>query len=68
MFRSGCCFTRGQGRIFYFSPGHETYPVYHQPHIQRILTNAVEWAGAVARPRFGISESPNAPTGWFERL
>src|SRR5207302_6089125 len=31
VFRSGCAFVRGQGRIFYFSPGHETHPVYHQP-------------------------------------
>ncbi len=68
VFRSGCCFTRGQGRIFYFSPGHETYPVYHQLHIQRVLANAVAWAGAVARPRFATAESPNAPTGWFEHL
>ena len=31
VFRSGCCFRRGAGRIFYFRPGHETYPTYHQP-------------------------------------
>ncbi len=47
VFRSGCCFTRGAGRIFYFRPGHETYPVYHQPAVQQIIANAVEWA----RPR-----------------
>ncbi len=44
VFRSGCCFRRGLGRIFYFSPGHEVYPVYHQPAIQQILVNAVRWA------------------------
>jgi trehalose utilization protein len=44
VFRSGCCWTRGRGRIFYFSPGHETNPVYHQPEVQRILVNAVRWA------------------------
>ncbi len=44
VFRSGCCFRRGRGRIFYFSPGHEEYPVYHQPEIRQILANAVEWA------------------------
>ena len=44
VFRSGCCYSRGEGRIFYFRPGHETYPVYHQEEIQRVLANAVEWA------------------------
>jgi trehalose utilization protein len=48
VFRSGCCWTRGRGRIFYFSPGHETNPVYHQAEVQRVLANAVRWAG---RPR-----------------
>lgn len=44
VFRSGCCWERGHGRIFYFSPGHETYPIYHQPEIQQVITNAVRWA------------------------
>lgn len=49
VFRSGCTFTRGQGRIFYFQPGHEEYPIYHMPEIQRILTNAVYWCSEVRR-------------------
>jgi trehalose utilization protein len=44
VFRSGCCFTRGRGRIFYFSPGHEWYPIYYQPEVQMVLANAVRWA------------------------
>ena len=44
VFRSGCCFNRGKGRIFYFSPGHETYPIYFQPEIRHVLANAVNWA------------------------
>jgi len=44
VFRSGCCWERGHGRIFYFRPGHETYPIYHNEHIQKIITNAVHWA------------------------
>ena len=44
VFRSGCTFERGHGRIFYFSPGHETYPIYHDKTIQRIIINAVRWA------------------------
>jgi trehalose utilization protein len=43
VFRSGCCWTRGRGRIFYFSPGHETNPVYHQPEVRRVIGNAVRW-------------------------
>jgi trehalose utilization protein len=48
VFRSGCCWTRGRGRIFYFSPGHETNPVYHQPEVQRVLVNATRWARPAA--------------------
>jgi trehalose utilization protein len=44
VFRSGCCYHRGNGRIFYFRPGHETYPIYHQPEIQQVIVNAVKWA------------------------
>jgi trehalose utilization protein len=44
VFRSGCCYNRGRGKIFYFSPGHETHPIYYQSEIQQVLTNAVEWA------------------------
>jgi trehalose utilization protein len=44
VFRSGCCFQRGNGRIFYFRPGHESHPTYHHPHVQTVLANAVRWA------------------------
>ncbi|MFA9415387.1 ThuA domain-containing protein [Natrinema sp. HArc-T2] len=44
VFRSGCCYQRGKGRIFYFRPGHETYPIYENEAIQRVLRNAVAWA------------------------
>jgi trehalose utilization protein len=46
VFRSGCCWTRGRGRIFYFSPGHETNPVYHQPEVRRVIANGARWAGS----------------------
>lgn len=49
VFRSGCTFTRGMGKIFYFQPGHEEYPIYHMPQIQRIITNAVRWAAPTSR-------------------
>ena len=44
VFRSGCCYTRGYGRIFYFQPGHETNPVYKNQYIQKVISNAVHWA------------------------
>lgn len=44
VFRSGVTFTRGNGKIFYFQPGHEAYPIYYHPQIQKIITNAVYWA------------------------
>lgn len=44
VFRSGCCYTRGRGRIFYFRPGHEQNPSYHHPDIRRVIKNAVHWA------------------------
>ncbi|MCL2433323.1 MAG: ThuA domain-containing protein, partial [Clostridia bacterium] len=49
VFRSGCTYTRGWGKIFYFQPGHETCPIYHQPQIAQILRNAVEWARPAVR-------------------
>lgn len=42
--RSGCCWYRGGGRVFYFASGHETYPVYYQAEVRTILLNAVHWA------------------------
>ena len=44
VFRSGCCWRRGNGRIFYFQPGHETFPIYYQPDIIKVIRNAVHWA------------------------
>lgn len=43
VFRSGCTFRRGAGRIFYFRPGHETCPTYHHPGVQTVLRNGVHW-------------------------
>lgn len=44
IFRSGCCYYRGMGKIFYFRPGHETYPTYYQPEVQQVIFNAALWA------------------------
>jgi trehalose utilization protein len=44
VFRSGCTYRRGKGKIFYFRPGHETYPTYYHKDIQQVIRNAVLWA------------------------
>jgi len=56
VFRSGCCYTRGKGKIFYFRPGHETHPTYYDKNIQQVLKNAVKWAAPV-------KNSPKIPGG-----
>ncbi len=50
VFRSGCCYTRGRGKVFYFRPGHESYPTYFHPDVRRVIGNAVRWAAPVAGP------------------
>jgi trehalose utilization protein len=44
VFRSGCCFNRGKGKIFYFRPGHETHPTYHDANVLKVIGNAVRWS------------------------
>lgn len=62
VFRSGCCYFRGKGKIFYFRPGHETYPTYFDPEIRKVIANGVHWAAPVdgPMPNFGLN-GPNAP-------
>ena len=66
VFRSGCTWQRGHGRIFYFRPGHETYPIFYDDNVMKVITNAVRWA----KPRIMKEDScPNSkpleelPTG-----
>ena len=62
VFRSGCCFYRGRGKIFYFQPGHETFPIYDQQEVQRVITNAVRWAAPVQVFSFrDLAQAPNVP-------
>ena len=51
VFRSGVTFTRGRGKIFYFSPGDQEYPVYFHPQVRRVLANGVRWAAPVPGAR-----------------
>ncbi len=59
VFRSGCTWVRGAGKVFYFRPGHEAYPTYHQKEVKLVLKNAVRWA-APAGPRW-IDSCPKVP-------
>jgi len=51
VFRSGVCYHRGKGKIFYFRPGHETYPIFYQPEVLKVISNAVHWAAPIDGPR-----------------
>ena len=55
VFRSGCCFHRGQGKIFYFRPGHETFPIYYNETVRHVLANAARWAAPVKSHAFAYS-------------
>lgn len=62
VFRSGCCYHRGQGKVFYFRPGDQDYPTYYQSEVLHVITNAVHWAAPVAVPevKFGRQPKPSS--------
>lgn len=64
VFRSGVTFTRGRGRIFYFSPGDQEYPVYHQPEVRRVLANGARWVAPVNGR--ALPEVVALQRGWLE--
>ncbi len=66
VFRSGCCWHRGMGKVFYFRPGHETYPTYYHPHVQKVIANGVHWAAPTIVSSF--TRSANKPTPPLEDL
>ncbi|MFD2922479.1 ThuA domain-containing protein [Halobacillus naozhouensis] len=51
VFRSGATFKRGRGKIFYFRPGHETYPTYYNKEVQQVIRNGVKWADNGGTPK-----------------
>ena len=59
VFRSLCTWNRGLGRVVYFQPGHETYPTYHDPNVQRVIANACRWARR--RMTRDVTSARNAP-------
>ncbi len=60
VFRSGVAFERDRGKIFYFSPGHETFPVFHDPVIIKIIGNAIRWAASQEVVLDRITPQPQA--------
>ncbi len=76
VFRSGCCWHRGMGKVFYFRPGHETYPTYFNPLVRQVIANGARWAAPtrvasftrdVSRPSkpledLGVSELTKDPS------
>ena len=61
VFRSGVTFQRGAGKIFYFRPGHEAYPTYHNKEVLQVLLNATRWAYNPAAAWTSIDDAPNVP-------
>ncbi|MBK8032459.1 MAG: ThuA domain-containing protein [Anaerolineae bacterium] len=54
IFRSGCCFYRGRGKVFYFRPGHETFPTYYDKNVRHVIANGVRWAAPTNGPRVWV--------------
>ncbi len=66
IFRSGCTWRRGYGKVFYFSPGHESNPIYHQPEIKRIIANSVKWLAPTMPSTPYAPGAPYAKPGWWK--
>lgn len=65
VFRSGCCYHRGKGNLFYFRPGHETFPIYHHPEVLKVIQNAVHWAAPIAGAK--VSYGRTEPVGMVKK-
>jgi len=61
VFRSGLTYQRGAGKIFYFRPGHEAYPTYHNKQVLQVIHNAARWAYNPAKPWASVNDAPNVP-------
>lgn len=59
VFRTGCTWRRGKGKIFYFRPGHETFPTYHDANVQKVIANAVRWAAPAVGSPYSLA-APNS--------
>ncbi|HMB95837.1 MAG TPA: ThuA domain-containing protein, partial [Tepidisphaeraceae bacterium] len=66
VFRSGCTWTRGAGKIVYFRPGHETFPTYFDKNVLKVIANAVKWAAPTPGP--AAQTFGNRKLGWMDQL
>jgi trehalose utilization protein len=66
VFRSGCCWRRGKGKVFYFSPGDQEYPIYRHPDIKRVLANAALWARPENVTDFDPPSVLSSPVAYFD--
>ena len=57
VFRSGVTLHRGAGKVFYFSPGHESLPIYLNEMVLKVIANGIRWAN----PECGVGAAPTAP-------
>jgi len=64
VFRSGCTWTRGAGKIVYFRPGHETFPTYYDANVLKVIENAVKWAAPTGE---NVLKFGNRKRGWVEK-
>lgn len=65
-FRGGACFSRGAGRIFYFSPGHEEFPIYHHDGVLSVIANAVRWTFNPDATAVRLPDTVRIAPGWVE--
>ncbi len=65
VFRSGCAWYRGRGKVFYFRPGHETHPIYYQAEVKQVVANAARWLTPTNGPKIFVENRkvPLEPLG-----
>jgi len=71
--RSGFCYHREKGKVFYFRPGHESFGTFYIPEIQKVIINAVKWAAPINFPELTRGQITEpiiefAPSGDFSSV
>jgi len=68
VFRSGCTFKRGHDKIFFFAPGHESFPIYHMPEVKQIIINGIKWAAPLPLTPITQGHTPDSPQARLAKL